>query len=253
MKLSNIDLRNPIIRRGCHRLWVAILCVAWIVCVLLVMGNNNDIEDIGVGILYLTFYAAVIYGIGHGLYWVVNWIIEGFRPKPDKKLLLMIVPIMLSACDVSFFGDDVQYPGAPIVDLKKLPAQGRDLRYMISARNPVPYDIEVALLVNRRGNYHFDKNNETVRMQYPSDGEFDEENLTGKRIKTGKQVYVGSSTEHSRTDYVSKNHFHYEHGYLRDKVVVRESVKEVKLEILPWVGKGDNPYNVGKSKITLKP
>ena len=90
MKLSNIDLRNPIIRRGCHRLWVAILCVAWIVCVLLVMGNNNDIEDIGVGILYLTFYAAVIYGIGHGLYWVVNWIIEGFRPKPDKKLLLMI-------------------------------------------------------------------------------------------------------------------------------------------------------------------
>ena len=90
-------------------------------------------------------------------------------------------------------------------------------------------------------------------MQYPSDGEFDEENLTGKRIKTGKQVYVGSSTEHSRTDYVSKNHFHYEHGYLRDKVVVRESVKEVKLEILPWVGRGDNPYNVGKSKITLKP
>ena len=31
-----MNLRDPTIRRGCHRLWIAILCVAWIVCVLLV-------------------------------------------------------------------------------------------------------------------------------------------------------------------------------------------------------------------------
>ena len=161
---------------------------------------------------------------------------------------LLLVLLGILACDTNLAGDDILYPGAPIVDLEELPIQSGTFRYMVASREPVPYDIAVRIRGRYKGVYEFNAANMMVRDAFPPDGRLEKEFTALARIKTGSQVDVREFSSIVRESILitvdSPNPIR--------EVSISATVTELTVEILPFISTGNEPYNVGIAKLTLK-
>ena len=164
------------------------------------------------------------------------------------RTLLLLVFVGILACGTNYGGDEILYPGAPIVDLKELPMQTGIFRYMVASREPVPYDVAVRIKVGYTGVYNFNEENMIVRDAYPPDGRLGKEFTALAHIKTGTQVHVLEFSPIVRESILvtvdSPNPIR--------EISISATVSELTVQILPFHGTGNEPYNVGIAKLTLE-
>ena len=114
----------------------------------------------------------IIFAFGHGVFFVVRWIVRGFR-----LILLLVGALVIIGCGEG--GRDL-YPGAPVVSIKEISVDwvepqiigsvdvvrdGRQVQipifaegelgqvrihYLLSVLEPLPYDIKVKLALSGR-------------------------------------------------------------------------------------------------------
>ena len=162
-------------------------------------------------------------------------------------LLVLMLKCSILACDndfSGFSGNVLLYPGAPIIDLKELPADEDGLRYMAVAKEPVPYDVTISLRIHVTQVPIPNENFKTVEKAISPDvlSPFEYSYDQRCNIKKGHQVYAGKFKP-------------YIINYTTDSPTslfqIKYITKRATLEILAWPDEGDNPYNVGNAKLTL--
>ncbi len=116
---------------------------------------------------------------------------------------------------------------------------------MVSARKPVPYDKKVVVISLVKSMYEFNKSNAVVRGKHPADLNVEDDYYERYDIERGRQVYIDK--------VYGRPYYHDVVGDRSKRIYVESKVRKVVLEIQPWSGTGNNPYNVGKVKLALKP
>lgn len=154
-------------------------------------------------------------------------------------------------CDGNGLGDDVLYPGAPVLNLEKISFQQNDdefiLRFMITAKKPVPYNIKVTLSRREQGTYLFNNDMELLRNTIGANYDLhytEEEHV----LEETRQVTVGVFSTPRKMSFVIED----ELGN-RKVATVQKRLNELTLEIKPWSGVGSEPYNVGMARLTIMP
>ena len=162
----------------------------------------------------------------------------------QKQLLILLVFLLIICLGC---GDEptIQYPGAPFITLEKTAfdgwEEGSRLYYRLRAEEILPYDIEVKVSIRV-----------TYTRYYKGDleGKFSEmhseEDTVTYRMKKDRLTY-----EMNRPTRLYNRTTYYHTG--KTTQFITRQYESIELEILPWTGRGSEPYNVGNpSRIEIK-
>lgn len=149
-------------------------------------------------------------------------------------------------------GNELLYPGAPVIDVEAISLVGEIkknggysgvLKYVITSRTPIPYEIDVTVKITTQGLNVFDENSEYLRNEVGS--RYEGESKNSHTIEAGRQTFGARYT-------ISSYRKFYKFDW-SEPVRISKKLESLSVELLPWPGLGDEPYNLGNAKFTVKP
>ena len=147
---------------------------------------------------------------------------------------LTLLFTLLLGCGADNGSDDFLYPDAPTLALEIGRKPPESIFYIVRAGSPVPYPISGNVFIQRT--LEFTEPDPPFTVPFPDTHTF---SIDKGRILFSREVSLYEYLNHTVDSPNPRR--------------IRGRATNIEIEIQPWSGPGDNPYNLGKATLKYSP